>query len=196
MEKNKPQINLISQVGGKVFSNNIINVSWNGTDLDGNNLSYAVLVSPDNGTTYNTIIFDLNETQYIINSSDLVDSKNYLLKVLVTDGVNTNESVINNTFEVDNDLNITKFFVVYSNQTERIFEIGINNTLNMNITNISWIFNSGQDTLSSNILFSLQPFEQIFIYINYNYSTTGSFTTSFKAYSSNFIEIETKEIII
>ena len=40
---NKPQINIISQIGGKTFSNEIMNISWIGSDLDGDNISYAVL---------------------------------------------------------------------------------------------------------------------------------------------------------
>ena len=42
--------------------------------------------------------------------------------MLVTEGVNTNQS-ISNTFGIDNDLNITKFDIVYQNNTQRIFKI-------------------------------------------------------------------------
>ena len=137
-----------------------------------------------------------NETSFNISSNDLSDCKLCRIKVLATDGVNTNESV-SNTFEIDNDLNITEFKVIYQNNTERIFKIDVQNTFNSTtISNITWEFNSGQDIKTSTKLFNLVPQEKIFVYIYHNYTVSGNYNISFKAFSGNFIETETKSIII
>ena len=99
-----PTIQLTSPSGGQTFSNQNISVNWNASDIDGDNLSYAVLFSSDNGSNYNTIIFDHNTTNFNISSNDLSDCKLCRIKILATDGVNTNES-ISNSFGIDNNLN-------------------------------------------------------------------------------------------
>src|SRR3989344_9527376 len=90
---NTPNISLISPSGGQSYSNQEIRINWTASDVDGGNLSYAVLFSSDNGTSYNTVIFDHNLTWFNLSSNDLEDSSSYKVKVLATDGVNTNESV-------------------------------------------------------------------------------------------------------
>ena len=45
---------LTSQLENKTYANEIINVSWNASDSDGDDLNYAILLSPDNGTTWKT----------------------------------------------------------------------------------------------------------------------------------------------
>ena len=119
-------------------------INWTASDLDGNLLNYAVLFSSDNGTTYDTLTFDHNQTWFNLSSNNLEDSDKYLIKVLVTDGVRTNESIMNQTFEIDNDLKIKNFTIVYGNNSESIFKISLNNSLSQAIGNITWEFNSGE----------------------------------------------------
>ncbi|MEK6953760.1 MAG: hypothetical protein AABX01_02040 [Candidatus Micrarchaeota archaeon] len=187
---NKPTISLISPIGGELFSNQIFNVTWNASDLDGDNLSYAVLISADNGSTYSTLVFDYNLTFYSINSSALQDSKNYTITVLATDGFNTANTSSNSVFEIDNDMNVTKFSIVYANLTQRIFRIDVKNTLNFTIQNISWIFNSQQDNKSSLFPFNLSSMETIQIYIYQNYTNPGNYSPQITVMSGKLIERE------
>ena len=92
---NTPTISLISPSGGQIYSNQEILINWSASDLDGDGLSYAVLFSSDNGATYNTVIFDYNETWFNLSSNNLEDGDKYVIKVLVTDGIRTNESIMN-----------------------------------------------------------------------------------------------------
>lgn len=187
---NTPNITIVSPNGGEHFSNEEINITWNASDEDGDNLTFAVLFSPDNGTTFFTLISDLNETSLVINSSVFPDSKLAMIKVLVTDGVNTENDTSDNVFEIDNDLNITSFRVVYENSTQRIFEINLNNTLITNITTISWQLDTGENVETSIFNFGLKPSEQIFVYLYHNYSTTGNFTLTYSAFTNNLQETE------
>ena len=106
---NTPNVQFISNLGEDIFSNEIINISWNSSDLDGDNLAYAVLFSTDNGLNYATLEIDYNTTEYTINSSNLQDCDLCRIKVLVTDGINTNSSVTD-TFIISNSLKY-RFFI-------------------------------------------------------------------------------------
>lgn len=191
-----PVINLTSALGERVFSNEKINVTWSSSDNDGDYLVYAVLISADNGTTYNALDYDLNTSSYLINSLDLVDSSQYLIKVLASDGINTNYTVTNSTFEVDNDLQIKYLDAVYQNNTQRVFRIELNNTLNTTLSNLSWEFNTGETVENCSTPFTLESGEDIFFFIYHNYSQSGNYNYSFKAFSGNYIENEFKQITI
>jgi hypothetical protein len=176
--------------GGEFFSSEIINVSWNASDLDGDNLSYAVLFSSDNGTTYNTVIFDHNETWFNLSSNDLEDSDQYLIKVLATDGVNTN-SAISESFSIDNDLSINDFKVVYQNNTERIFRFDVNNTFDgQTLGNISWSLDTGESIISSNssMNITLQPLEEAYVFVYHNYTVSGNYTVIATSFNEQFTE--------
>ncbi len=177
--------------------NQEIQNNWTASDADPNtNLSYAVLFSSDNGTTYNTLIFDYNQTGFNLSSNDLEDSNYYKIKVLATDGVLTNESIMSLPFEVDNDLQIKNFSVVYQNNTERIFRIVLNNTLTSTINNITWEFNSGQDVKKSVYNLTLQPYEESLFFIYHNYNLNGNYNVNFRASQGIYIESETIGVVI
>lgn len=91
---NTPNVTVTFPNGGEFFNNDIINIIWNANDADDDTLFYAVLLSTDNGADYNTIIFDHNTTSFNVSSNDLSDCTLCRIKVLATDGVNTNESKI------------------------------------------------------------------------------------------------------
>jgi len=193
---NSPVIDIDLPYENQTFTNEEILINWTASDLDGDNLSYAVLFSADNGSSYNTVVFDLNDTNnFLLNSNDLSDCSLCKVKVLVTDGVNTNESV-SDIFEIDNDLQITDFNVVYQNNTERVFKIDLNNTLSSTINNIAWEFSSGEDAKNSVYNITLQPSENILYFIYHNYPMSGSYNASFKARSGDYIESKTIEVEI
>jgi len=197
ISNNAPNISLIYPYGGQKYSNEQIIINWTAYDPDPNtNLSYAVLFSSDNGTNYNTMIFDYNNSSFNLSSNSLEDGRNYKVKVLVTDGLRTNESIINQSFEIDNDLQIRNFSIVYQNNTERIFKIILNNTFSQTISNISWEFNSGESIQNSVYNLSLQPAEESWFFIYHNYSSAGNYNVSFKAQQGIFRESESINVII
>jgi hypothetical protein len=194
--QNKPNVTLLSPNGGELFNNDIINITWNATDADNDTLFYAILFSKDNGITYNTLIFDYNETQFAVSSNEIMDCKECVIKILATDGFNTGNDTSDNLFEIDNDMNVTEFDVIFTNETQRVFRVVINNTLDMNITNISWDFETGEDIKTSQYKISLQQGEDVFIYIYHNYSFPGSYNVVATARSGEFAEVESINIIV
>ena len=127
-----------------------------------------------------------------MSSNDLEDSKYYKIKVLATDGVRTNSSIMTSVFTIDNNLQVKNFSVVYQNNTERVFRIVLNNTLAQTISNITWEFDSGQDVKNSVYNLTLQPYEEALFFIYHNYTLSGNYNVSFIVRSSDYIE---KEII-
>ncbi len=105
---NTPSLNITTNLEGQIFTKRIFNVTWNGTDVDNDTLAYAVLFSADNGSNYTTLEIDFNDTKLELNSSELEECEECKVKVLATDGINTNSSV-SKSFKIRNELltNIT-----------------------------------------------------------------------------------------
>jgi hypothetical protein len=55
-----PQVTIVAPNGGELISGRTV-VSWTASDLDVDRLSYALLVSRDNGATWETIAIDLHD---------------------------------------------------------------------------------------------------------------------------------------
>ncbi len=178
-----PTINIIKPSGGEFFSNEKFNISWTANDSDGDNLSYAILYSTDNGTTYSTIALDLSQSSYEADSLQLLNCNICRIKVLATDGVNTNSSV-SNPFTIKNRMNITELKVVYQNNRERIFRFGIKNPTIFTIDNIWWKLNTGQSNITSQINTTLLPEKSVSNHVFYNYTTSGNYTVNLTVYSN------------
>jgi outer membrane lipoprotein-sorting protein len=95
---------------------------------------------------------------------------------------------MNATFEVDNDLQIKNFSIVYQNNTERVFKIALNNTLNSTLNNVSWYINNGENLESSQYDLSLEGGEEIYVFLYHNYSTSGSYNLTASVSSDTFID--------
>ena len=70
-------------------------VTWTGNDADGDALTYTLLFSPDNGSSWEPIAGELTETAYSWDVSGLPPGNQYRLKVIVNDGFRTTEAVSN-----------------------------------------------------------------------------------------------------
>jgi hypothetical protein len=81
-------------------------VQWAGSDLDGDDLIYALLYSPDNGLTWNIIAHDLEDSSYTWDTSNLPTGEQYLMRILATDGFNTASIDSSGTFSIHETLNI------------------------------------------------------------------------------------------
>ncbi len=115
---NTPSITLTYPLGNEKFEEPF-NITWNASDADNDTLYYAVLISSDNGTNYITLDFDLNQTYYEIDPNNYDYGEAYVIKVLATDSVNTNESVVGN---------LTIGFLNETEERNAILQ-GINNSL-------------------------------------------------------------------
>ncbi|MDP3698371.1 MAG: hypothetical protein Q8R47_02180 [Nanoarchaeota archaeon] len=89
---NAPSINITYPAGQEELFGPF-SITWSAADADADNLSYAILVSSNNGSDYTTLEVDYNQTSYEVDPNDFTYSGQYLFKVLVTDGINTNNDM-------------------------------------------------------------------------------------------------------
>jgi len=96
---NAPIVVLTSPNGGEALSG-LVNVTWSGSDLDGDDLEYSLLVSNDNALNWATVQVGLSSTNYLWDTSLLPPGNQYLFRVIVTDGVNTSQDISQSTFTI------------------------------------------------------------------------------------------------
>ncbi len=66
--------------------------------------------------------------------------------------------------------------VLNESETKRIFEFIIRNSLSTNLTGVNWTLDTKNSyVINSTSSILLQPSEELFIYLDYNFSTTGAF---------------------
>ncbi len=90
-----PTVRVLSPNGGESWNGTgFQTITWTGGDSDGDPLTYAVLFSPDNGTTWQMLSSDERRSYYTVDLSTLPEGlKSSLVKVQATDGINTAEDV-------------------------------------------------------------------------------------------------------
>ena len=98
---NPPKVNIVYPNGGEILGGLATHtISWEAYDPDGDPLTYTIAYSEDNGETWIPLAIDLNETNYLWDTSRLKTGTNYLIKVIATDGVNTGEDISDNAFTI------------------------------------------------------------------------------------------------
>jgi hypothetical protein len=90
---NKPKITLTYPNKGEIFKKGeTINIKWNAMDEDGDTLYYSIFYSL-NGENFLPLTFNLLNSTYAWTPSEELVEERLFIKVIVSDGVNTNEDV-------------------------------------------------------------------------------------------------------
>ncbi|RME42185.1 MAG: hypothetical protein D6791_18330 [Chloroflexi bacterium] len=95
-----PQVQVLWPNGGEQIQVGSV-LRWSGSDADGDDLTYTLLYSPDAGNTWRALALDVTDTEMTVDEAlldDMVGSRQALLKVLASDGVNTGQDVSDGTF--------------------------------------------------------------------------------------------------
>ena len=100
--KNAPAVTLTSPNSGDTLTGDSVTVTWNATDLDQDTLTYHVLYSADNGTTWTPAAQNITSTQVTIPLKNLLSTTNGRFRVLATDGLNTSYDDSDLTFTIGN----------------------------------------------------------------------------------------------
>ena len=66
-----------------------VQLTWNATDADGDNLKYTVFYSTDSGKTYSVLLMNTDATSYTINPDSVAGSNKARVAVSVSDGLRT-----------------------------------------------------------------------------------------------------------
>jgi hypothetical protein len=91
---NAPEMNITSPNGGEVFVHGEnVTVSWNSSDLDGDELRHTVSMSHDAGESWTPLALNVNGTQFNFTVPADIVSDEVLFRVYATDGINTGEDV-------------------------------------------------------------------------------------------------------
>lgn len=99
-------------------------------------------------------------------------------------------------FTVNLTLDITNLSLIYTNATQRIFKFPILNKGNSTLSNINWTLSTGQNTISSLYSTTLQPNEDIIVYVYHNYTSSGTYNLTATAFNQNFTDSEKIQITV
>lgn len=96
-----PQVDLTYPNGGEDFdSGDNVTISWSGSDLDDDSLSYSVMYTFDNGTTWFPIKSGVAQTSLNWTIPNEYPADQYRIKVIASDGFNTGADSSTDTFTV------------------------------------------------------------------------------------------------
>lgn len=98
-----PTVTLLAPNGGESFGeNDVVNVSWNASDQDGDDLRYSLQYSLDNGVTWQGLVAGLGVTQFEWSLSSIpgVASGQARLRVTASDGFHSTSDASNGGFTI------------------------------------------------------------------------------------------------
>jgi hypothetical protein len=95
-----PTVRVTYPNGGELLDGSSATLRWEGSDQDGDALSYALQYSPDNGVHWQALAVNLQSTQVDVPLDQLPGGDQALLRVLVSDGVWTGQDQSDATFRV------------------------------------------------------------------------------------------------
>jgi len=99
-----PSVSVISPAGGEVWkAGTSATVSWKAEDPDGDPLTISVLVSADAGKTWIPVAAGLTGSEFTFDTTGLPPAQQAVVKVRVSDGVNTAESLSARPFTIQSD---------------------------------------------------------------------------------------------
>ena len=173
VSNNYPNVSFTTDFTNKFF-NNTFTVGWNASDIDNDNLTYAILISDDGGLNYTTLALDINQTNLTIENSFLKNGSNYKVKVLATDGVKTSEAISNSSFSIQPDPNIELIFPTNETrlQTNNVTFMYRTFVLNSTITNCSLFINGVRNLTNSTPIVQdeIMNFTKVLVNDNYNWA--------------------------
>ncbi|MHC1564720.1 MAG: right-handed parallel beta-helix repeat-containing protein, partial [Candidatus Syntropharchaeales archaeon] len=95
---NPPEVTVTYPDGGEEIAPLNCTITWSGYDADGDELTYDVFLSADEGEHWMPLGFDIENTSYTCDLSIFPPRETYLVKVLACDGVKTGMDVSDATF--------------------------------------------------------------------------------------------------
>ena len=101
---NAPTVQMTAPNGEEdVSTGDVCDISWIGEDQDGDQLTYLLAFSSDNGSSWIPIDNNVNGSGYSWNTTGVQPGDEYLIKIITSDGYNSAEDVSNATFSVYDD---------------------------------------------------------------------------------------------
>lgn len=96
----QPQVTVLTPNGGEEVGESL-EITWEASDADDDELSYTVLYSADGGDTYQPIVVGYPTNSLVVTDlDDLTGSEEGVVKVVASDGVNTGSDTSDGVFSV------------------------------------------------------------------------------------------------
>jgi len=90
-----PEIKIVSpKSGSNAKIGELLTVKWDASDADNDVLTYSLSISTDQGESWQPILIFYNQTSYEMATESFGNGTEVLIKVRVTDGVNTSEAIL------------------------------------------------------------------------------------------------------
>jgi len=116
---NAPTVTVLSPNGGEIWDGaGPYTITWHAEDADGDPLVARVLYSDDGGESWEPLAVNVLSEHYEIDASDLPGSDNALVKIKVSDGINTTSDVSNASFRVTDKAPLV--FLLWPEEGERL----------------------------------------------------------------------------
>jgi hypothetical protein len=99
---NAPQVTLSYPNGGEVLDGDQININWEASDPDGDDLTYTLEYSVDGGMHWQALGSGISTTSLSIDAANIPGTDQGKFRILASDGVNTGQDESDGTFVVPN----------------------------------------------------------------------------------------------
>jgi len=117
-----PEVTITSPSSGDQIKQGKYEITWIGSDDDGDSLTYAIFISNDSGINWFILDFYNTDNSFIANFSSLPKG-DYLIKIIATDGFNVGEDTTNFGIKAKNNIiNIFDHWMLRLIQRFPIFE--------------------------------------------------------------------------
>jgi len=135
-----------------------------------------------------------NESIFVFAAYNYSATGDYNVVASATDGTYSDSESI--TIDIP-DIEVNSLSVLNITGTVGTFEFIIENTLQTNLTNGSWVFDTKNiNIINSTYTTTLQPSEEIFVYLQYNFSETGTFNVNATAINGSLSDSRNLTVII
>jgi len=135
-----------------------------------------------------------NESVFVFAQYNFAATGEFAITASATNKTHTDSESI--AIDVE-DIEAYNLSVLNESGSKRIFELAIKNSLNINLTNVSWAFDTkNNNVINSTITTALQPNEEMFIYIDYNFTANGIFNVNATARNGTLIDSRNMTIVV
>ena len=153
-------------------------VILNNGNYTANNISWSF--KPGDGveinTTTNIDSLAVGNRAFVYIEYNYTQRGDYSATASVTDGLSSYEKNI--TVHIP-EVKVSSLTLLYNNSLQRIFGFTISNEISNTLMEVNWTFDTNDNNfISANQFFSLNTSEQAFIFIEYNYSSTGTYNVN------------------
>src|SRR3989344_463703 len=124
---------------------------------------------------------------------DFVNKGNYNITITASNGsINASQSMVIKV----KDIRVDNLTVAFDNNTNKIFNFIISNDWNSSLPAVNWTLNNSQNITISNNLISLVPGENILVYVNSNFTSTGNFNVNASAINGTTLDSELTSVSV